>query len=67
MGGAAAAGAAPKASELLPLVTSFLERCGLEKAAAALKAEAKKCKDGAVRGVCGGAAGGGANARPRRA
>jgi hypothetical protein len=51
MGGSAAAGggssAAPK--ELLPLIISFLTRAGMDKAAAAVKADAKKCKDATVR------------------
>jgi hypothetical protein len=46
MGGSAAA-AAPK--EVLPLIIAFLGRAGLEQAAAAVKADAKKCKDALVR------------------
>jgi hypothetical protein len=46
---AAAGGAAPKASALLPVVASFLDRCGLVKAAQAVRADAKTYKDGAVR------------------
>ena len=52
MGGpAAAAGgaAAPKPSALLPAIASFLDRCGLSKAAQAVRADAKTYKDGVVR------------------
>jgi hypothetical protein len=46
MGGSAAA-AAPK--ELLPLIIAFLGRHGMDMAAGAVKADAKKCKDALVR------------------
>jgi hypothetical protein len=59
MPGTAAAGAAsaPKPSALLPLVASFLGRCGLDDAAAAVTKAAKKYKDGAVRAAARGARG----------
>ena len=52
MGGPVVAnGAAPaaKPSAQLPVIASFLDRAGLAKAAAAVRAEAKTYKDGAVR------------------